>query len=315
MVMHRILGIAFLSLLARTSAFAESDRFLYVVGCGAQLSKVDTSLGVKTDSVDLVTRTSGQRVIPEIRGVLDGCLTYQAVYDAKASLFYTVVPEQAESKTDGTKDYRILGFSVPAVRLENEMSAGDSLAEPPHLEIDEAGRVAVDKPSQWTPQTSLDLREYELGGSPPANQILEASGNCVLLRLFSGRGDGLTIGIADRKTKKLRLLNELPITTARNIHLAPGGQAVLVEEVVSSGASVEKTGRLILFDGSAGSPVLRLSEPGIKNLAFLAISPNGKAIYHRNDDYLVIALGRQFSGDPVSRPVTEGYPGFFFADR
>jgi hypothetical protein len=292
-----------------------SDRFLYVVGCDATVSKLDTVLDKTIDSVDLATRTGEQRVIPEVATVVDGCLSYHAVYDRAASRFDTVVPLQADPKPNGTRDYRVLGFSVPDLRLDMQRPAGNSLPAPPHLEIERAGRVTVVRARDWAPRTELDLKGFAGRGGPLRNRILETSGPRDLLRLFNGRDDALTIAVADRDRRTLTILHDIPVTTARNVHLAPGGQAVLVEEVGSIGMPAGKTGRLVLFDVATGDAVSDVTEPAIKDLAFLAISPNGKAIYHRNDHYRLISLGRTFVPVAVSRPFSDGYPGLFFADR
>jgi hypothetical protein len=315
MFIRGLVACALLGACLAPEARAAVDRFLYIVSCDAQLSKVDTQLDTMLSSVDLATRTGGHKFIPDVRGVLDGCLTYQAVYDPLASRFYTIVPQEAEPKANGTKDYRVLGFSIPETRLESEALAGTSLSDPPHIQIDRAYNVIVVRASDWSPQADMDLRGFGPDDFHAANQILEVSGHHVLLRLFSASSDGLTLAVADRETKKLFYLHEIPPTTALNVHLAPGGLTVLVEEAVSGGGSTRKTGRLILFDVPMGRAIATVDEPVVRDMAFLAISPNGKAIYHRNDNYRFIGLGRAFSSDPVSRPFAGSYPGYFFADR
>lgn len=310
------LAVAALTATAFAAApVAPHGRFLYVVGCGAQLTKVDTLQGRKVGSVDLSKQSGGARIIPEVHGVLDGCLTDQAVYDPIGARFYTLVPRQAESKPDGTKDYVVLGFSIPAIHLVQQTPAGDSLADPPHLDLDRARHVAPVDASAWSPTTTLDLQGFVSDGPSPRNQILETSGHRVLLRVFSANEDQLTIAVADLSAKTLTYLHGFPSTTARNVHLAPGGQAVLVEEVASTEGRADKTGRLVLFELVTGRATSTIVAPLIAGMAFLAISPNGKAIYHQNDAYRLLSMGRQFSQDPVSRPSAEGYPGLFFADR
>jgi hypothetical protein len=213
-----------------TATWAEPGRFLYVLGCDARLTKIDTVLERKVGRTDLAGRTAGHRIIPKVRGALDGCLSNQAVYDPRASRFY-----------------HLLGFSIPQMRLVQDTAAGDSLPDLPHLEMDQAMHVSVINASDWSPQTDLDLRGFGAEGAPIRNQLLESAGREVLLRIFTAHEGKLVIGVADRESKALAYLRELPDTTARNVHLAPGGGFVLVEEVASASPHPEKTGRVILI--------------------------------------------------------------------
>jgi hypothetical protein len=313
-IFHVLAGV-FLGIIVASEAAEASGRYVYVVGCDAQLSKIDTFIDQKVSSIDLATKTLGHRIIPEVHGVLDGCLSYQAVYDPMKFRFYTIVPLQADSKADGTKDYRVLGFSIPNVSLEIDIAAGTALSEPPHLELDRARHIRVIPASKWAPRTELNLDGFGPETLQIRNQLLETSGDQDLLRIFSGNQDELVIATVNRQKKSVSYIRELPVTTARNIHLSPGGLAVLAEETESTGALLTKTGRLVLYDASSGRVINRYFDPMIRSLAFLAISPNGRAIYHRNDIYHFVDLGKKFSSLAVSRPFAEGYPGHFFADR
>lgn len=297
-------------------AAAAPDRYLYVLSCDARLLKADTRLERITTVVNLADRTAARRLIPQVRGVLDGCLTEQAVYDPHAARFYTVVPRQAESKDDGTKDYVVLAFSVPGNEPVGEIPAGDSLAAVPHVDIDLTGHVAVTDPTAWSPATDWDLSGYAGVATRPRNQLLETSAARALLRIFAPGTDSLTLAVADRAAKTLVYLDALPRTTARNVHLAPGGRAVLVEEVDSDATQDSaKTGRLMLFNAATGRLRATILSQRIKTMIFLAISPNGKAIYHRDEDLAFVNLGQVYAADPVLRPSAEGFPGMFFADR
>ena len=151
-----------------TATWAEPGRFLYVLGCDARLTKIDTVLERKVGRTDLAGRTAGHRIIPKVRGALDGCLSNQAVYDPRASRFY-----------------HLLGFSIPQMRLVQDTAAGDSLPDLPHLEMDQAMHVSVINASDWSPQTDLDLRGFGAEGAPIRNQLLESAGREVLLRIFT----------------------------------------------------------------------------------------------------------------------------------
>jgi len=89
------------------------------------------------------------------------------VYDAKASVFFTLVPEQARQKTDGTKDYRLVAFGVPGLVALKVMPAGSNLAEEPHIQPkwgkDETGQPKIVPASEWAPLSDLDLAAFTPG--------------------------------------------------------------------------------------------------------------------------------------------------------
>ena len=109
-------------------------------------------------------------------------------------------------------------------------------------------------------------------------------------------------------------LKGIPPTTALNVHLAPGGGFVLVEET-GTGDSPEKTGRLVLFNADTGDLERDLNDPRVKTLYFLAMSPTGRAVYHSSDDYTFINLDVDAGASPVARSTPNSYPAYFFADR
>jgi len=293
-----------------------TGRYLYVVGCGAQVDKLDTSAERKSDVYDLTQRTGRRQLIPSVKGALDGCLAYQAAYDSAVSIFYTVVPVEAEPKPGGKKDYRVLGFSVPDLQLVKEMPGGENLDDPPHLEIGKGERVEVLKAGEWSPRTDMDLSPYAPDEKQIPNQILEISGERVLLRIFTASQSELVLAVADRKSNTLVRLEGISTTVVSNVHLAPGGADVLIEEMEKDGGSrLAKNGKVALYDSKTGKRVKDFSDPHIKDLYFLAISPTGKAIYHSGETYWFIDIGRKFVPDAVTRPISAGYPGLFFADK
>src|SRR5271170_3101079 len=167
-------------------------RFLYVVSCDARIDKLDTTVGRKVDAYDLAKRTGKEQLIPVVHGPLAGCLSYQALFDVQASVFYTAVPLADQPKPDGTKDYRVLAFSVPGLQLVKRMSGGESLDAPPHLRLD-TGVAKIFKASEWSPQSDLDLSAYAPGKTQVPNQVLESSGEKVLLRIFTATGCELVL--------------------------------------------------------------------------------------------------------------------------
>ena len=292
---------------------ATPGRFLYVIGCDARVDKLDTIAGRQVETYDLAKQTGKESLIPIVHGAFDSCLASQAVYDIKASMFFTAVPLSNEPKADGTKDYRVLTFSVPRMKLMKQESGGESLDAPPHLEL-QSERLKILKPSAWMPQTDLDLSAYSPDKAQTPNQILESSGDRVLLRLFTADDKQLVLAVADRKTQKLVRLQGVPTTVAPNVHIVPGGGHVLIEEI-RTGEKPEKTGMLALFDGVTGKPQKKLNDPHIRDLYFLAVSPTGRAVYHSSNNYWFVDLKMKFPPAPVSRPVSKGYPAFFFAGR
>jgi hypothetical protein len=290
-----------------------AGRYAYVLGCDARIDKLDTVVDRKIESVDLASRTGrGAALIPKVEGGLDGCLAYTAVYDPSRSRFYTIVPLQARSKPDGTKDYRALAFSVPGLWLRGKERKTMSTADPARLRLKRGRLVSAD---QVPPRTDVELGNFEPEKSAIPNQILETSGDIALLRLFTANRDELVLAVANLRAKTLGRLNSLPPTTALNVHLAPGGRAVLVEEVTVSGSTATKSGRLILYDSASGNSVSTFNEPDTKGLAFIAIAPDGHAICRSSETYRLVDLGRTFTDTPVTRPFSLALPAFFFADR
>jgi len=292
---------------------ATPGQFLYVIGCDAQVDKLDTLAGQKVRTYDLAKQTGKEVLIPVVHGALDSCLASQAVYDSKTSVFSTAVPATNDPKADGTKDYRVLSFSVPGIELVKHVAGGENMKGPPHLEL-QSGILKIQKPWEWTPQTDLDLGAYGPEKKQTANQILESSGDRVLLRLFAGDDKQLVLAVADRKTQKLVQLEGVPSAVAPSVHLAPGGGYVLVEET-GSGEKPEKTGKLALFDGTTGKQLKEFRDAHIKDLYFLAVAPTGRAIYHASDRYWFVDLKIKFGQSPVMRPIEKGYPPLFFAAK
>ena len=114
-----------------------------------------------------------------------------------------------------------------------QQDGGENLDTPPHLEF-QLGTLKILRPGDWTPKTDLDLSDYGPDMTRTPNQILEGSEDQVLLRLFTGDDKQLVLAVADRKTHKLVRLQGIPTTVAPNVHLAPGGGYVLIEETAAS---------------------------------------------------------------------------------
>jgi hypothetical protein len=276
------------------------------------LDKLDTVENRKTASYDLA-KLPGHLPFPSAAGAFDGCLAYQAEYDPAASAFYTVAPVQASVKPDGTKDYRELELSIPDLRLIENIAAGSNLDAAPHLSF-AGGETKLIPSADWQPPADLDLSAFAPDKQPLGNQIIETSGDRVLLRIFTAEPAQLSLAIADTRSKTLVRLQPVPATTVSNAHLVPGGSAVLIEEVGGLPKPV-KTGKLDLYDAATGRSIEQLTSPTVREQYFLAISPTGKAIYHSAEAYSFVDLKRSFSRDAVTRPSTGSYPAMFFAAK
>jgi hypothetical protein len=289
-----------------------AGRYLYVLTCDARLDKLDTVEDRKAASYDLA-KLSGDPPIPAATDGLDGCLAYQAEYDPGKSGFYTTVPLQASMKSNGTKDYRTLGFPIPNLILVYNAPAGSNWDVPPHLAV-AAGAVKIFPGADWHPRTDLDLSTFAPDKQPLGNQIIETSGNRVLLRIFTADPAQLSLAIADTYSETVVRLQSAPATTVSNAHLTPGGSAVLIEEVTGTSKPV-KTGNLDIFDAATGRFAKQLTGPMVREQYFLAISSTGRAIYHSGETYSFIDLGHSYTSDTVTRPSTGSYPAMFFASK
>ena len=236
-----LLLAAILSTTALGPAGAQEGRYLYVVGCGARVDKLDVAEGHKVASFDLA---AAAKAIPSGPGPLDGCLANQAVYDSKSSIFYTVVPLQAETKPNDAKDYRVLGFSIPALKLVYSQPAGDDLKDAPRIEASPAGGVKIVATPNPGPPLYLDLSAFESEMGPLGNQILEVSDGRFLLRLHMFNRKEWGFAVVDPTAHKLVVLKDLPAMTAPQAHLTPGGGAVLVLASTGARSFFQSTGNL-----------------------------------------------------------------------
>jgi hypothetical protein len=212
----------------------------------------------------------------------DGCLASDAEIEGGGAKFTVTAATQAMNKEDGTKDYRRLEFSLPEIKL-----TGNSAA----------------------PGTTQPAKPPDIGAGL---QLIEWSGNTALVRVFSEDPAKLVLGVEDLSTKRAAVLAGLPSTTALNVHLAPGGTAALIEATNGSA----KTGELRIVDTSTGRGVKTVNDPRVRDQYFLAVSPNGRAIYHSADNYAFIDLQRTFGTAPVMRALdTTPGPSVFFANQ
>ena len=260
---------------------------LYVVGCGGQIDIVDTATGKRARSVDISRSLPIARSQTIAGATFDGCILNQAVYVPSRAVFYSVVPDQFSDKSDGTKDYHIFEFTVPGLQPKRLVTAGTSLDVPPLIAVTREGNFGLAGPAP----VEVDLASFTPKGGVTQNQILETSGDRVLMRLFTP--NRLSLAVADTRHKVFTTLAKLPVTTALNAHLAPGGSVVYVEEV---GEPPKKTGRSFVFNASSGRRLKTIVDPRISTMSFVAVAPNGNAVYRAGDHYAVLDLSSAFAG-------------------
>ncbi len=266
-------------------------RTFYRAGCGGQVVTLDTITG-RSRTVDLTSKLGIAPVHGAPGATFDGCLLNQAVYVAKSRLFYTVVPDTATIPSDGTTTYRVLGISVPGLRVGGVVKRLASEGEVPRIAAGPGGVIAAPDPA-----TALDLAAFDRDRAT-GNQVIETSGSKILLRLFAG-DDTLVLAVADTATRKLVRLRDVIPTTALNVHLAPGGGQAYVEAVDRGHDKPAKTGSAATYDARSGTRLRTIADPRIARMAFVAIAPTGKAIYAGGDETALIDLGARFTAAPV----------------
>lgn len=289
---------------------ANPGRFLYVVDAGGGITKLDTVLEKKIFSYDLASRTGKLKIPPTAGpGAPDGCLASQAVYDPAAGRFYTVVAEQYHMKADGTKDFRVLAFTVPGIQLAGQWSAGKNVndEEEPYINSVANGDVKVISPNDRVRQTTLDVSNLEPLKKQLQNRILETSGDSILINLLGSNDGGFSIAVAHPRAKTLAQFATLPGTDSSSVHLTPDGAFVVV---------ARSDGSVALY--SAKTAQMSKEIPGVKSEInhFLAISPSGKAIFNA-ETFRFVNLGLTFPNVRVvdSRSSESCGLPFFFADK
>jgi hypothetical protein len=250
--------------------------------------------------------------------MVETCLANSTVFDEKASVFYTLVP--GSEHTDPTQDYKVLGFSIPAVSLVVQRRAGRAeWAEMPwRLEVHPGSAPAL------VPEPTSESRELDLAMVSPSlkrepNQAEAASGSRTLIELLGSKT--WTGAIVDPIAKTYVQVG--PFHPDGLVHLSPGGTHVLVEETDAAGG---KIGKDDLYEVATGMLVKTFSDARIKKLDFRGIAPTGRVLYARGDatsgdfgngPYFLLDLGVTFPPNQVTRVVDEDFPApvVFFADR
>ena len=321
-----------------------SARYLYVIGCGATVDKLDTQTERKLSHTELSNQSD---LVPNPKGHLDGCLANGVVFLKSHHVFYTAVPTSAQLDAHGAQQYRLLSFSLPEMKFNRAVAlAGLELSNPPELGINAEQAIDVMaggknfelmsgadlKPEPTVSPDfakELDLSGYAGGDLSPYRvrqgaasetlpaQVIDRSGSVALVQLTSA-GSSNIFAVANQRTKRVTIFQNLPPTFPQNVHLAPEGAAVLVEAAKSApdGAELtQKTGQLVLLDGISGKRLKEWTVPNLGAYQFLAITPNGKIAYHLGSRYRFIdSIGATYSNEPVYRQESIG-PALFFASE
>lgn len=304
---------------------AISARFLYVISCDGRVDKIDTREKKLVSSFALSERTerterSGQpSAVPSLAsagGQMDSCLAQRVLPNATGTAVSLIAPKDARVDSNRVQDFQVLTFALPQWTLISAAPAGKS-AVAPWLQQDGAGKLQVLADDPQLAAAAIDLREFKGGTSDMGGLLLQSSGDVSLLSLLFKDSTALALGVANAKTRTLVRLAELPATTFRHVPLAPGGGFVLVE-ATSAAAPDQRTGTLRLFDGN-GKRLADVTDERMRTMAFVALTPNGLAVYgDAAGAYHFVSLGQTFGNigvvaSPLAMPTVALSAALLFA--
>ena len=295
-----------------------TERFLYVVDCDARVDKLDTVEGKQLATFSLAERSPHVPKVVSAQSGLDGCIAESVLQDATTKQVSVIVPTAARVNSDGKRDFQWLTFALPEWTFVSVKPAGSALEQPPKLEREASGALVVKRAEERSLPIEVDLREYKNAATVLANTIIESSGDVSLLRVFTVDKTRFLLGLANQRTRVLTLLADLPATTVTNVHLAPGGGYVLVEVTEASdgkSSPIRRAGTLRLYDAQ-GKSVADVMDEAIRNSAFLALTPNGTAVYRSGNEYRFVALapkGLHFGNAAVTQSSPEAGLGLVFS--
>ena len=307
------LGFALLAACSKAPETAVAQRYLYVVNCDATVDKIDTIEGKAVQSFSLRERSGSRPAIAVASdGKMDGCLAQRVLADTAGQQVHLIAPKDARLDSEGLQDFQQLTFKLPDWALLANKPAGKS-AQAPWLQSDLTGGARVVADAEWSVQTQLDVRAYRGANADTGGLVIATSGAMALLSVLSANSESLALGLADQTARTLVRLGSVPTTNLRSVHLAPGGEFVLIEATDGAQSGAVRSGALHLFDRS-GKAVAQWQDERIRNMAWVAITPSGAAVYHSGKDYHFVNLGRRFGSAPVNSPApAQAGPGLVFA--
>ena len=290
-------------------------RFLYVVQCDARVDKLDLVERKQVESFNLRDRSgSPPAVAAAPAGKIDGCLVPRAVADGKGEKVSLIAPSSARLDGEGLQDFQALSFLLPDWKLTATLPAG-RLPEAPRLELATDGSIHMPSDENWTPVIAADLSGYKGEEAHSGSPILASSDRLKLLSVLSADSNKLILGLADTVARSLVRLSDVPITTLNHVHLAPGGAFVLVEATLSAEKDARPTGELALFD-SSGKRVSTWKDEGPLSGSFVALTPQGDAVYRMKTGYRFVGMGRTFGTAKVAKPIEDiSEPGLIYAAK
>ena len=301
------------------SSSVHGARFLYVVYCDGRVDKIDTREKKLLSSFALSERSGQPPAVPSLAsagGQMDGCLAQRVLINAAGTAVSLLAPKDARLDGSGVQDFQVLTFSLPQWTLSSAEPAG-KLAVAPWLQRDGASKLQVLPEDPQLAAALIDLRAFKGATNDMGGLLLQSSGAVSLLSLLVKDTTQLALGVANVETRTLKRLVELPATSLRHVHLAPGGGFVLVE-AVSAAAPHQRTGALRLFDAN-GKPVADITDERMRNMAFVALTPNGLAVYgDASGAYHFVSLRQTFGStsvvqSPLALPSAAPDPSLVFA--
>lgn len=284
---------------------APESEIVYVVDCGGDVDVIASATAKLVRRVDFAARLP----IPRRPGgshatAPDNCLLNGALYVSRQHAFYSLVADHYSEP----QRFGIWRFTVPGL-VAHEV-------QPPFAEADNLPvlRLAPDgsvKPQSVTEKSiGTDITGYAGAKSLTPTGDINRSGATVLVSLVAPGQSGLAFGVADTARRTLTLLQRVPRTTERFVHLTPGGGFVLVETTTNASAEAERTGTITLLNTTTGLPIRTLADTRIVGRAFfVAITPAGRALYRKGPSYISVDLGQRFGTSAVT--TASGTAGYF----
>ena len=299
-----------------------SGRFLYVVDCDASVDRLDTVQRQRTATFTLPERSVLVPKVLSARAGLDGCIEESVLPDAPGKQVSVIVPATARANSEGKRDFQWLTFTLPEWTFVGVKPAGKGLEQPPFLQRDANGVLVVQRADERRAPAELDLREYKNATTVVANSIIESSGDTSLVRVFTSDKSRFVLALANQRTRTLTQLAELPTTTVTNVHLAPGGDHILVEVTKpqdGKSSEIRRTGALRLYDAN-GAVFAEAVDEGGRDFSFVAFTPQGDVIYRdeQGGTYRFVQIGPRgvhLGRDKVSRLLPEPKPSVVLSDR
>ncbi len=314
-----VVGLVFMVTACTRQDEFSNQRFLYVVNCNGSVDKLDTHERKKVSTFQLSDVSGTPPAVPKLERTdkYDGCMAQHVVVDADRKWVRLVAPKAAKVDSQGAQDFQLLTFSLPEWTLTEALPAGKFPEAPYVLRGPEKGQALTLADDARTRFEQRDMAAYSDSFDFIAfNSIIASSGTVTLLTAHVGDPSRAFYGLADLRTRKVTRMTDVPDvppTHPSHVRLAPGGGFVLVEITNPPGSSeIRRTGELRLYNAQ-GARVSDRTDEHIRDMAFVALTPNGTAIYSRGYDYYFIALGQRFGSDISTVPRPGLSPGLVFS--